>query len=283
VAECPPPPAGTWTAEDAASWLAMADQREHALAPVLDSLLPAAALRPSEHVLDVGCGTGPTTAAAAAAVAPAGSVTAIDLAPELVAEARRRVPAPNIDWLVGDATTHRFPDAAFDVVISRFGVMFFADPYAAFRNFWRATRLGGRLAIAVWPPRAENEYFALPLAAVCRVLDRCGEGYDPVPDNRGPFAFGDPGFVTELLNRTGWIAVDVATVDAELPIGQPGATATDVAEDAVRSGWSRELLAGRPPEVRRAAVEEIAAALADRETPTGVRLTGRYRIVTAAR
>lgn len=277
------PPTGTWQAEDAASWLALADQRERALAPVLTSLMDAAGLRPGEHVLDVGCGTGPSTAAAAAAVAPGGAVTAIDLAPELVAEARRRVPDPHVEWLTGDAEDYPFPDAAYDLVLSRFGVMFFADPYPAFTNFWRATRLGGRLAMAVWPPRAENAYFALPLAAVCRVLDRHGEAYDPVPDHRGPHSFGDPDFVLRLLNRSGWIAVDFHTVDTELPIAPPGTTTAHAAAELARTGWSRDLLAGRSPEVRRAAIEEIAAVLADHRRADGLGLPARYRIVTAAR
>lgn len=275
--------AGTWTGEDAATWLAMADQRERALAPVLNDLMAAAALQPGERVLDVGCGTGPTTAAAAAAVAPDGAVTAIDLSPELIAAARRRLPDPGVTWVVGDAESYPLPDFAHDVVISRFGVMFFGDPYAAFRNFWRSTRLGGRLAVTVWPPRDENDYFAVPLAAVFRALDRLGEPYDPVPVTRGPFAFGDPGFVVELLNRTGWIEVDLHTVDTELTVAEPGSPPERVAEGILRGGAPREVLAGRTDAVRRAALEELAGELASRMGPSGLRLPARFRVVTARR
>jgi SAM-dependent methyltransferase len=273
--------AGTWTAADVATWMEMADARERSLAPVLASLMTAAALQPGEQVLDVGSGTGPTTRLAAQAVRPGGGVTAIDLAPELVAEARRRVPDPGITWVVGDAEVHPLPDHAFDAVISRFGVMFFGDPYAAFRNLWRTTRLGGRLAVAVWPPRPEIEYFQVPMAAVERALDRLGVRYDPVSASRGPFVFGDPSFVTELLTATGWIEVDIETVDTRLPLAPPGAPPAQVAAGILRAGAPRELLADQPAAVQEAAREELTGELAGRMTADGLTLAARHRVVTA--
>jgi len=275
------PSAAAWTAEDAASWLTLADSRERALAPVLPRLLAAAALRPGERVLDVGCGTGPTTAAAARLVAPGGTVAAIDVAPELIAEARRRVPEPRITWLVGDAERYPLPDFGYDVVISRFGVMFFADPYAAFANLWRATRLGGRLALAVWAPRPENPYLRLPLAAVERVLDRRGVAYEPVPLYRGGQPWGEVDFVVRLLNRTGWIEVDVATAEAELPVALPGVSPAEAATTLLAGGGSTALLSGQPPEVHREAADELAAELASRVGAEGITLPGRFRIIAA--
>jgi SAM-dependent methyltransferase len=273
--------AGTWTTADAVSWLELADARERSLAPILASLMAAAALQPGEQVLDVGCGTGPTTRLAAQAVRPGGGVTAIDLGPELVAEASRRVPDPGITWVVGDAQVHPLPDHAFDAVISRFGVMFFGDPYAAFANLWRTTRLGGRLAMAVWPPRPENEFFQVPMAAVERALDRLGVRYEPVPVGRGPSAFGDLGFVTELLTATGWIEVDIETVDTRLPLAPPGVPPEQVAAGLLRAGAPRDLLADQPAEVQQAAREELTAELAGRVTADGLALAARHRVVTA--
>lgn len=263
--------------------MSLADQRERALAPVLPRLLAAAALRPGERVLDVGCGTGPTTAAAAAAVAPTGQVTGVDVSADLVAEARRRVTEPGITWVVGNAEHLRLPDGNVDAVLSRFGVMFFADPYAAFCSLWQATRMGGRLAMATWVPRPENPYLGLPLAAVERALDRLGVDHPPVPLYRGAQPWGEESFVVRLLNQTGWIEVDVHTSTADLPVAGPAESAIEAAEAPVRAGASATVLAGQPDSVRRAAVAELAAELDGRYTPAGLFLPGRFRVFSARR
>jgi len=134
-----------WNEDRAAWWLANADARERQLQPVSDALFERASLQPGERVLDVGVGSGPTTGQAWEAVRPDGSVTGIDIAAPMINAARQRVAAPEIEWIVGDAAAYDFPPKTYDAVISRFGVMFFVDPPAAFRNLCQATRPGGRL------------------------------------------------------------------------------------------------------------------------------------------
>jgi ubiquinone/menaquinone biosynthesis C-methylase UbiE len=139
-----------WDEERVAWWLATADARERRLQPVSEALFARASLQPGERVLDVGVGSGPTTGQAWEAVRPDGSVTGIDIAPPMITAARQRVTASEIEWIVGDAASYDFAPKTYDAVISRFGVMFFTDPVAAFRNLGEATRPGGRLIVSVW-------------------------------------------------------------------------------------------------------------------------------------
>ena len=160
-----------WPGDRAERWVRLADRLERQLAPVTDLLLAAAELRPGERVLDVGCGTGPTTRRAAAAVGPQGAVTGLDVSPEMIAAARERdTPhgGASIRWVEADAVTWDAGGGQFDVVISQFGVMFFADPAAAFANFARMTAPGGRLHIAVWAERSQSPIFDLPLSTRAR-------------------------------------------------------------------------------------------------------------------
>ncbi|MDZ4236127.1 MAG: class I SAM-dependent methyltransferase, partial [Dietzia sp.] len=122
-----------WTPERVARWLQQSEGIERQLAPASAVLLDTAALQPGERLLDVGCGTGPTTRDAAAAVGPSGRVTGLDISADMI-EAARSVSPESIDWIVADVATWDPPPGAWDVVISRFGVMFFADPVTVFAN-----------------------------------------------------------------------------------------------------------------------------------------------------
>jgi SAM-dependent methyltransferase len=273
----------TWRPEDTERWLSVADQRESMLQPVLERLLDAAALLPGEHVLDVGCGTGPTTRAAALAVRPGGTVTGLDLAPELVAEAARRVQEPEVRWLAGDATVVDLPDAHYDAVISRFGVMFFADPVAAFSHLAAATRPGGRLAMAVWPARDEVEQFALPYAAALRALTAAGIEPDEPDPHRGPSSLGGHDDVLTLLANAGWSDAEIRVEEPRLPAATPGADLADVARGMLQVGGAGVLMEEAPDEVVAAAAQDLATRLAERADDDGVHLGGRVHLLLAVR
>src|SRR4051812_19646648 len=164
--------ASHWDGDRVARWLRQAAGVEGQLAPVSDVLFAAARLQPGESVLDVGCGTGPTTYAAAAAVGPTGHVCGLDISGEMLAAAASAPPADAdpaasapIEWLEADPVAWSPPGPDRDVVLSRFGVMFFSDPAAAFANLARATRAGGRLAFACWQRRDESDLFRVPFEA----------------------------------------------------------------------------------------------------------------------
>src|SRR5262245_38950827 len=156
-----------WPDDRAERWVRMADRLERQLAPVGDRLFRAAELERGERVLDVGCGTGPTTRRAAALVGRDGSVTGVDISPEMLAAARRAEAlgedAAPIQWVVADAANWDPGPARFDVVISECGVMFFSDPSVAFANLARVTHEDGRFCAAAWAERTRSPLFELPL------------------------------------------------------------------------------------------------------------------------
>lgn len=283
-----------WSGERVARWLRRAEGVERQLAPVSDLLFAAARLRAGERVLDVGCGTGPTTVLAAEAVGPTGAVTGVDISREMLdaAAANVRDGLAPIDWVQADAVTWDPPEAMFDIVLSRFGVMFFSDPLAAFSNLARAVRPGGRLAMAVWPSRDESDVFAVPLRAMVGVfrsrrVHSLANGTDLEAflaiDDEGPFSLSDTAQLTTLLNDAGWGDVDIDRHDLELPFGG-GLSPSDAAAAALDFGPTRIALTDADPELIRAAQDAIATAFADHVDGDGhVVLSAGVLVVTARR
>jgi SAM-dependent methyltransferase len=274
----------SWSGVRAARWLRQSAGLERQMAPVSDVLFAAAALQPGERVLDVGCGTGPTTRQAAAAVGPDGRVTGIDISVDLLAAAAA-VPTPGAptEWLRADVTTWDPPAQAYDVVLSRFGVMFFPDPRAAFAHLAEATRAGGRLAIAVWGARTASPMFDVPLRATLDVLAARGI---PEPDglapDGGPFSLSDPTATAQLLEGAGWRDVRFAEHLLPLPFG--GLDPAGAAEMAADFGPTRVAVEALDEEGRTAAVAAMTSTLAEHVDEQGqVVLDGFVYVVTARR
>jgi len=269
-----------WDDERAALWLANVDARERQLQPVSDALFDRAYLQPGERVLDVGVGSGPTTGQAWEAVHPDGSVTGIDIAPPMIAAARQRVTASEIEWLVGDAASYDFPPRTYDAVISRFGVMFFADPVAGFRNLCEATRPGGRLIVTVWSNLYATGFFGIPYTVATTTLHRLGVEYQGFPPDGILFSLGRAETVREVLNAAGWADVET-TVDNRLLHRPPDPLAA--AKLTMASGPVGALLEGQPDRVR---VEVEAALTADythRQDESGIALPAGFIVVAARR
>jgi SAM-dependent methyltransferase len=174
----------------------------------------ACGIRVGDRVLDIGCGTGQTTRQAAR-TASAGSAFGVDVSGPSIERARRLAKAANLDNVAfehADAQTCRLPRNHFDVAISRFGTMFFADPAAAFRNIARALRQDGRLVTMVWQARERNEW----IVAIRRALESANA---PVPDaarTLNPFSLAEPPAVTALLDAAGF--ADIAFADVREPV-----------------------------------------------------------------
>jgi SAM-dependent methyltransferase len=232
-------------------------------------------------VLDVGCGTGPTTRCAALAVGPQGAVTGLDVSGSMLAQAAQ-VPAGDgaapIDWLEADPVTWSADTASYDVVLSRFGVMFFSDPAAAFGHLAGAARAGGRLAIATWAPRRESAMFEVPYRAALEALGR----NDELPQDDGPFSLGDPDGIRDLLGRAGWADVRPVLHELLLPYGG-GVDAHTAAEMSLDFGPTRIVSQGIDDDAKARVVQAITAALQPHQTYRGVELTGRVFVTTATR
>ena len=275
-----------WSGERVERWLRQAEGVERQLAPVSDLLFAAAGLRPGERVLDVGCGRGPTTRHASRAVGAAGAVTGLDISTDMLDAARQATtPADGtIRWIAADVETWDPDDARFDVVLSRFGVMFFSDPPTAFRRLAGATAPDGRLAIAIWARRDASELFEVPLAAAMAALRTDGIDVEEPPAGGGPFSLGDRDVVTALMTGAGWSDVAWQPHALSMTFGG-GMSPAAAASAALDIGPVRLVTAGiDDDEVRSRVRDAVATALADHvDASDQVVLGGEIIIVTARR
>jgi cyclopropane fatty-acyl-phospholipid synthase-like methyltransferase len=214
--------ADAWDEVRVARWLSQSEGLDRQMAPITDALFESAALQPGERVLDVGCGHGPTTRRAAIEVGGRGAVVGVDIAAPMLAAAASVTAATGsapIEWVEADVCSWVGPSAAFDAVISRFGVMFFADPVAAFTNLVAAVQPGGRLAMATWAHMDRSDIFTVPLSAAVPALE--AEGITPAvpPVDGGAFTLGTADKVKGVLEPAGWQDVTTVEYDVRLPVG----------------------------------------------------------------
>jgi len=267
-----------WNGDSGRRWAREADRRDRVLAPVADALLDAAQLVPGADVLDIGCGCGSTTLAAARAIASGGNAHGVDLSAPMLEIARRRrdrAGVTNVEFVQGDAQTHQFV-SDFDVAMSRFGTMFFADPIAAFTNIGRALRPPGRLCLATWQPLAANDWLTIPGAALLR--------YGTIPESatRGPGMFGqsEPESIVATLVESGYRNVELTPMTVTMPLGD---TVEDATDYLASSGVGRAVLETVPAEHRESAIDAVRTTLMDHAGADGVRLDGAIWIIAGER
>jgi ubiquinone/menaquinone biosynthesis C-methylase UbiE len=185
------------------------------LADIAVASLALADARPGERVLDIGCGNGSTTLMLAEAVGPTGDVTGVDISQPMLAIARTRVQASNIRFIEADAATHPFATDR-DLIFSRFGVMFFVEPVAAFANIRKAANTGGRLAFIAWRKVEENEWAMRPYLAALPFLP---EQKEADPNAPGPFAFADRERTRGILAEAGFRDITIEPFDGHMRLG----------------------------------------------------------------
>ncbi len=267
--------AAFWNGPGATMWLAAYERILRGIAGFSDLALAAADARPGERVLDVGCGTGGTSAALAKAVGESGHVLGVDIAEALVAVARNQK-LSNATFDVGDATTFPFEAGAFDLVFSRFGVMFFADPVAAFRNLHRAIKPTGRLVFVCWRTPSENPWAQVPMRAAQPHLPPIER---PGPEDPGQYSFGDRARVERILTQAGFAAPSFEPLDQMLTQGKD---IPDTLDRIAEFGPLARLFKEATPQQVEQAKAAIAEALVPYVGPQGVRLAGACWLVSAA-
>lgn len=268
-----------WAGSRGAKWLRDLDAMEAMLAPVGEELLAQAALGPGSTVVDIGSGGGWTSLRAAAAVGPTGRVLGLDISADLVAEATARgAQLPQLSFRAGDAAGEAPPEAPFQRLISRFGVMFFPDPAAAWRKLAKLLVPGGRIDVAVWADPARNAW----AGELRRVVGNQVVLPRPEPLAPGPFQLADPAYLDGILAGAGFTLLNRRISERLLPVGGPGTAPRAAAEFSLRAFGAGEALDDAPPEAREAAVAELESIYArDYLTDNGVAITGTWWLVSA--
>jgi SAM-dependent methyltransferase len=267
-----------WNGPGGQRWAARQAEQDVLLTPVLRILIDRAKAKPGERVLDVGCGCGATSVALARQVAPSGSVLGVDISGPMLTYAREIAPQGlPLDFVLADATVHPFDPERFDLLVSRFGVMFFADPTLSFANMRRALRPDGRVTFVCWREPRENPWLTVSLQAVYQHVPKP----PPVePDEPGPFSFASEERVTRILRDAGYrdITMERADLSLDIAIGQGLEAAV---RSALEIGPASRALLGHPPEVFDAAKASVRELLAPMMRGESLPLGGSIWIVTA--
>ena len=267
-----------WNGPGGEHWTERQPLQDILLAPISQILIDSAAANSGERIIDVGCGCGSTSIALAQAVAPSGFVLGIDISAPMLARARQLAPKTlPVDFVLADATVHPFDPASFDLLVSRFGVMFFAEPALSFANLRRALKPTGRLAFVCWREPRENPMLMTPLQAAYKHVPKLPQ---PGPEDPGPFSFASEERVRRILREAGF--VDVAIVPRNLSLDIAIGRGLEAAvQGAIEIGPASRALHDHPEDVRAAAKESIREALKPFVRGETVPLPAAIWIVTA--
>jgi SAM-dependent methyltransferase len=246
--------ADLWNGEMGQTWVEMARVTDELFEPLTAPLLEAAGAG-ATALLDVGCGAGFTTLALARELGPGARTVGADISGPLLLAARDRADAAGvpIEFVLGDAQTYDFGPASFDLIVSRLGVMFFADPVAAFANLRGAATDAARLRFVCWRDPAENPFMTLTARATAHLLELPAR----VPNTPGPYGLADPERTRAILTDAGWSGVEVRPFDAvcTMPAGELMTFFT-------RIGPLREALAAADDQLRAEVLDAVRAAAA---------------------
>ncbi len=267
-----------WNQAAGLTWARFQEQLDQQIAPLGLAALDALAASSGEQVIDIGCGAGQTTLALASRVGARGAVIGLDISTPLLEVARRRPRASDsslIEFRQSDVQYDPLESSRYDAAFSLFGVMFFADPVAAFRNVLSALKPTGRLSFVCWRPLAENPWMHVPLEAARSLLPPASPSDPTAP---GPFAFADPGRVRSILTAAGFSRVAIDSFDTSIG----GADLAQTVDLALRIGPLGATLREQP-DLLPSVVGAVSEALGRYQTPTGVYLPAAVWVVSAQR
>jgi ubiquinone/menaquinone biosynthesis C-methylase UbiE len=267
-----------WNGAGGQHWVHRQEMQEGVLGSVTEILVARSNVKSGERVLDVGCGCGATTFAFAGKVGSSGRVLGVDISAPMLARAREITPpqAP-VDFVLADATVHAFAPASFDLMVSRFGVMFFADPAVSFANIRKALRPASRMVFACWRTPRDNPWLMVPLQAAYQHVPKMPQ---LGPEDPGPFAFADEERVRRILTEAGFSSIALERSDLSMDVA--GGRGLDAAvTTALEIGPASRALDGQPPDKVAAATASIREALAKFVKGDSVPLGGSIWVVTA--
>jgi ubiquinone/menaquinone biosynthesis C-methylase UbiE len=267
-----------WNGPGGRHWVERQQRQDVVLAPVSEVLLGRAAVKAGESVIDIGCGCGATSFELAERVGASGHVTGIDISAPMLDRARELMPsgAP-VEFVLADATVHPFVPHSADLLFSRFGVMFFAEPSVSFTNMRKALRPSSRLAFACWRTPRDNPWMMFGLREAYKHVPKLPE---LGPDDPGPFSFASEERVQRILDEAGFTGIAMERVDLSLDIATGGGLEAAL-ETILAIGPTSRALEDQSPEKVATVTEAIRAALAAHVKGNTVPLGGSIWIVTA--
>jgi SAM-dependent methyltransferase len=268
-----------WNGPGGQHWTDRQQTQDVLLTPISDILIDRARAKPGERIIDVGCGCGATTIALAQNVGPTGHVFGVDISAPMLARARQVAPAGlPVDFVLADATVYPFDPASSDLLLSRFGVMFFAEPALSFANMRKALRPSGRLTFACWREPRDNPWMMAPLQAAYKHVPKLPQ---LGPEDPGPFSFAAEQRVHHILGAAGFsgVAMEPCNLSLDVAVGRGLDAAV---ESALEIGPASRALEGQPSDLRAAATRSIREALAPFAKGNTVPLAASIWIVTAS-
>ena len=253
-----------WNGGESVHYVDHADRYDRQLAPFTEALLEQVGLRPHRSLLDVGCGCGALTLAAARVADFAVGVDISAPLTEVAAERARTAKMDNVDFLVADAQTYAFAPDRFDILISQFGLMFFDDPMGAFSNLRRSLAPGGRLAFVCWQGLPANEWLTVIADVVAKRVEI--PGFGGLVRGPGMFALMDQDETTALLDSAGFNEVTMESLAPTILIGG-GGTVDQSMEFLLGMGMARGLLGLAGAEAHDEVVEAVRSSFTKRYEP----------------
>lgn len=248
-----------WNGDGGQRWVKRQAIWDIVLAPVADAIVQAAQPRQGERVIDVGCGCGATTILLAERVGKGGRVLGLDVSAPMLAVAKSRIlPGQPVDFALADATVHDLHAMQADLLFSRFGVMFFAEPAVAFANLRSGLQSGGRLAFSCFRPASENPWMMLPLTAAYQHVPPLPK---PGPEDPGPFSFADPARVERILATAGFVDIALTPLDLNFDLAA-GRGLEEAVKSVLEIGATSRALEGQPAGIRAAVDISVRETLA---------------------
>jgi SAM-dependent methyltransferase len=271
-----------WNGEGGQRWVRFQDILDTSLLPFGHRAMTASAVKAGERVIDVGCGCGDTSFELARRVGSDGGVLGVDASDPILNRAMSRMSlaeATSVKFERGDAQIHRFEGASFDLIFSRFGVMFFENPVAAFSNLQSALKPGGRLAFVCWQPARENSWVSLPVGVAAVHVP---PPTPPGPEEPGPFSFGDPERVRKILADAGFIGSEIKSYDTPFNIGNSGGI-DEAVEFFMQIGPTARMIAEADADeaTRSRIADDLRSSLKPHDTGQGLVMNAKAWVVTA--
>ncbi|MBA4209212.1 MAG: SAM-dependent methyltransferase [Parvibaculum sp.] len=269
-----------WNGDAGEKWARHQDRLDAMLAPFSRAVLSLAGVSAGERILDIGCGCGATTFDFAAAAGDTGRALGADISAPMIARARERAAAlgSSAEFLLADAASHDFAPGSFDILASRFGIMFFEQPVDAFRHLRGALAPGGRTAFICWRAFKDNPWAALPLMAARPLLP---DQEPPAPGTPGPFAFDEADRFRGVLGQAGFRSIEIEPFDAELTLGAGAEPVEAALHQSLEIGPLSRAMKEMPEVSREAIAELVREALAANLKDGAVRLPGAVWLVSA--